>query len=324
MSEPNVYFLYGTDEYAITGRVNAFVAEMGDPTTADMNISRLDARAVNETDLNNAVNAMPFLASRRLIILGNPTAKYNQSAGQKKFTAFLEAVPPTTTLVLTEYGVLKETHWLVKWARGAAEKARAEAFMLPRPREMAGWIVEEARRQGGKIAPQAAARLAEMVGQDTRQAAQEIGKLLTYVDFKRAVDVEDVDAVSVVTAQGDVFAMVDAIGEGDGRKALKMLHRLMDEEDAFQLFGMTVRQFRLLLLAREAIDSGANVQTLAGAIGVAPFVAEKLYKQAARFTLATLESVYRRLLQTDEEVKAGQVNIELALDTLVVTLTRKG
>jgi len=64
-----VHLFYGTDEFAITNRVNEFQHGMGDPTTAAMNTSRLDGRTVTENDLNNAVNAMPFLAKRRLVFL---------------------------------------------------------------------------------------------------------------------------------------------------------------------------------------------------------------------------------------------------------------
>ena len=38
--------------------------------------------------------------------------------------------------------------------------------------------------------------------------------------------------------------------------------------------------------------------------------------------MATLESIYRRLLDIDEAIKTSQIPGELALDTLVAALTR--
>ena len=122
--------------------------------------------------------------------------------------------------------------------------------MMPRLRDMPGWIVNETKRQKGQMEPAAASRLAEMVGEETRVAAQEITKLLTYVNFTRPVSVADVEAVSIVSAQGDVFALVDALGSGDGKKAQKVLHQLLENEDPFALWGMVIRQFRLLLQAK--------------------------------------------------------------------------
>jgi len=88
------------------------------------------------------------------------------------------------------------------------------------------------------------------------------------------------------------------------------------------LWGMVVRQFRLLIQAREILDGRGNKDDVARALHVHPFVAEKTAGQAARFSIESLESIYRKLLRIDEEVKTSQLTLDLALDTLVVELTR--
>jgi DNA polymerase-3 subunit delta len=84
---------------------------------------------------------------------------------------------------------------------------------------------------------------------------------------------------------------------------------------------MVVRQFRLLIQAREIFDGRGNKDDVARALGVHPFVAEKTTGQAARYSMESLESIYRELLRIDEGVKTGQSTLELAMDTLVVELT---
>ena len=72
MPHENVLFLYGNDEFAIARRL----AELQSRHDKDgMNTARLEARSVSEDDLNNAVNAMPFLSDRRLVFLSNPSAR---------------------------------------------------------------------------------------------------------------------------------------------------------------------------------------------------------------------------------------------------------
>jgi hypothetical protein len=39
--------------------------------------------------------------------------------------------------------------------------------------------------------------------------------------------------------------------------------------------------------------------------------------------MPALETIYRKLLEIDEGIKTGQFSLELALDMLVVELTRK-
>ena len=321
----NIFILYGNDEFAITRRLKDFESDFSDPTTAGMNTAHLEARTTAEEELNNAVNSMPFLAPKRLVILSNPSAKYNNPATRKKFGEFLSNAPDTAKLVLCETIEPKEVekHWLMKWAGKNSSLVKTQAFMLPKQRDMAGWIVNEVKNQNGKIDPAAASKLAEMVGVDTRQAGMEIAKLLAYVNWTRPVQGSDVEAVCIVTSQQSVFDFVDALSQGNGKVAQKLLHRLLENEDSFSLWGMVVRQFRLLVQAREILDGRGNKDDVARALGVHPFVAEKTTGQANRFSMEALENIYRHLLVIDERVKTSQITLDLALDTLIVELAGK-
>ena len=320
----NIYFLFGNDEFAITRKLKEFESDFPDPTSADMNTARLEARSMGEDDLNNAVNAMPFLAKRRLVLLQNPSSKYNNSSTRKKFIEFLEKTPETTRLVMFESVEPKdaEKHWLVRWAEKNSKLIQTKAFMLPRLKDMTGWIVNETKNQGGKIEPRAAEMLKDMVGVDTRQAGMEIAKLLAYANWARTITAQDVEAVCIVTSQQSVFDFVDALANGNGKSAQNLLHRLLETEDDFALWGMVIRQFRLLIQAREILDARGNQNDVARALGVHPFVAEKTTQQAARFSIEALEYIYRKLLTIDEGVKTSQMTLDLAMDTLVVELTR--
>src|SRR5512135_1655569 len=119
--DSNVILLYGNDEFAMKRRLAEFASTFTDASSAEMNTARLEARTMAEDDLNNAVNAMPFLAKQRLVLLANPSVRYSNPQSRKKFCEFMEKVPPTTRLVITE-GVEpkeEEKHWLVKWIRKA-------------------------------------------------------------------------------------------------------------------------------------------------------------------------------------------------------------
>jgi len=321
---PNLYFLFGNDEFAISRKLKDFESDFTDPTSAGMNTARLEARTMSDSDLNNAVNAMPFLAKRRLVFIANPSTKYNNVSTRKKFFEYIEKAPDTTRLVLYELVEPRDAdkHWLVKWAEKNDKLIQIKAFMLPKLRDMNGWIINETKKQEGQIEPRAAEMLKEMVGVDTRQAGMEISKLLAYVNWSRPINTSDVEAVCIVTSQQSVFDFVDALSNGNGKSAQHLLHRLLESEDLFSLWGMVVRQFRLLLQAREILDGRGNKDDVARALHVHPFVAEKTAGQAARFSIEALESVYRKLLRIDEEVKTSHLTLDLALDTLVVELTR--
>lgn len=331
MPTPNILLIYGNDEYAINRRLAEFDSMFGDPTSASMNMTRLEGASMTEDELNNAVNAMPFLAKQRLVIVSNPSGRYISPERRKKFCEFIEKAPDTTRLVLREDMETRtlrdkdkqqkedDKNWLVKWFRKSG--LGLERCALPASWQMTEWIVKQAREQGGQIEPPAAARLAEMVGTNPQQAAQEIGKLLAYANWVRPVRLEDVQAVSIVTAEADIFAMVDALAQGKGHDAQRLMHRLLEDADAFAVWPMVVRQFRLLLLARDVMDAGGGVPEVQKSLGVAEFVARKTYDQAHRFSLKVLERIYHKLLEIDVAAKTGGTPLDVSLDMLVTELT---
>ncbi|RME87213.1 MAG: DNA polymerase III subunit delta, partial [Anaerolineae bacterium] len=261
-TSPPILFLYGNDDFAISRRLKEIRAELDDEPNADLNVTRLDGRTLSAETLQTALQTTPFLASQRLVLLENPSAACTTPQARKRFLASLENIPPTSRLVMYEFVETRtyrdprrearedERHWLVKWGR-KKDGVGLERYPLPTREEMSHWIIRETKRQGGDIEESAAGYLAGMVGQNTRQAAQEIAKLLAYVNWERTITLQDVEAVSVLTAQESIFDLVDALALGDGKKAQTTLHRLLEEEDPFRIFGMIVRQFRLLILARE-------------------------------------------------------------------------
>jgi DNA polymerase-3 subunit delta len=289
-----------------------------------LNIARFDGRAGLDFEaLNTAINAAPFLAPRRVMVLDHPIAAFASAPARKKFLDLLDKAQPSTTIALVEYEELKRDHWLLKWALQAGARAGVHVYNMPKRWEMPRWIEAEAKKQAGKIEPDAAARLSEMVGEDTRIAAQELTKLLTYVNFERPIRLADVEKVSIVSAQGSVFELVDALGQNDGKKAQRVLHQLLEEEEAFELWGMVIRQFRLLLQAREMLDEHATAIEVQNALGLRDFVAQKVCNQAGRFSMSSLESIYHKLLEIDEGAKTSQVPLDLALDMLIVGLMHK-
>ena len=96
----NITLLYGNDEYAISKRVAEFAGIFQDRSEADMNTARLDASTMSDDEWSNAVNALPFLAAQRLVLLARPSMRYTDSKLRSRFLDLLEKVPPTTCLVM--------------------------------------------------------------------------------------------------------------------------------------------------------------------------------------------------------------------------------
>lgn len=329
-TKPTVYILHGDNLHEMQSFVRDIEKrlrkETSDDSLIEMNVSHFDGQQSNLDEIRTTALALPFFISRRLVVVRHPLAKVNtkKPADQSNFLQMLDSLPESTALVLLIEDVfergkwtIKEEHWLIRWAQQAGPRAFERLYALPSPENMPGWIAKEVRQRGGQFTPGAARLLAEQIGNDTLLASHEIEKLLTFVNFARPVEEEDVQQLTAFTAQVSVFDMVDAMANKQSSRALDRLQLLLEEQEPFILFGMIVRQYRLLLQAREIINEGGGAPQIAKTLGLHPFVAGKLVPQAQRFGLSELEEIHHRLLAVDESIKTSQTTPELALEMFV-------
>jgi DNA polymerase-3 subunit delta len=129
--------------------------------------------------------------------------------------------------------------------------------------------------------------------------------------------------VSAVQEQ-TVFEFVDALGRMQTDAALKLLHEQIENGAAPPyLMTMIVRQFRIILQMRDLQARGMPRDVAVAHIKMNPYVATKVWDQAQNFSIARLEAIYQKLLETDLAIKTSRADPVLALDTLVVELTRQ-
>ena len=334
---PVVYLFHGEDEFGIAQSVSELEARLGDPSIASMNTARLDGRSISLEELRLATNAAPFLGSRRLVVLYHPLSRITTPALQEKFLKLLEDVPASTGLVLVEYETLgkKEKReskkpkglWLLDWMQSAGPRAHIRSYSLQAQGEMTQWIIKYAKQAGGKFSLQAAESLSSLVGDDTRLAYQEIQKLVAYTNGERPVEPEDVDQLTAAESKLEDFALPNALRELNGRKAMSVVHRLLEEQDPLMILQGMVSQVRALLLARDILDRGGQVSDVVVELGrfpslkIKPYPARLAGEQARRMDRAELEAIYRRLLEIDEAIKTSQLDGDLALDLLVAAFT---
>lgn len=335
--KPVIYLFYGDNEQEISEAINYLRSRVGDPSTADLNISTIDGRLFSFDDFETASKSMPFLTDRRLIIINNPLSfTYNES-NRDKLLSLLEDVPDYNAVALVEFSPLLtrrqkkkgEKHWLEEWVRKQADRGFIKEYLIESGPQMKGWIIKRVSSAGGQIDNDAANELASMVGDDTRFADQEILKLLTYVNYERPIEKEDVLLLTPMIQEGDIFELVDALGHQDKKTAMGVFHRLLADQDRMRIFSMIVRQFRFLLLAREILDNDGNEQDILRQLTpnpfkIHPYVAKKIISQARKFSITQLETIYHLLLDIDQDMKSGKMAVDLSVDMLIADIKSTG
>jgi len=342
---PRFYLLHGPDEFASAEYLAELKAKLGDPAMGDLNTNQFDGRSAVLAEVRAITDTLPFLSARRVVIVdgwltrllgraepaGEDSAAEDASGEDAKrgstardqmaaLAEYLPNLPESTALVLVEKREIPARNVVLKAATGAAW-AQVKLFDLPKGEALVRWIRARAKAEKGEISLEAAQALAE-VEADPRALGNEISKLLTYVNFARPVELEDVQTLTPAGGEAKVFDMVDAIGQRRGPLAQRELHKLLESAEPLYALSMIVRQYRLLLLAREMLNERASEAEISKALGLHPFPTGKICAQARNFKLGDLEVIYRRLLQYDVEIKTGRIQAEAALDTLVGALTQ--
>ena len=301
---------------------------MNEQPNGDLNTAHFDGPASTVPEILGAALAYPFLADKRLVIVRDLlvwiTRKGAGETGKQAVEGLLSALPTLpewARVVFVERGKLADSNKVLKLAQSDAN-GYEKAFIAPK--DSTSWIIKRAKEvYNAAIEPAAATALASVTVGDLRRADNELFKLVSYVSGERAINEADVTLLTPYVADASMFEMVDALAEGRGKVALALVHRLVEQEDeVFGLYGMITRQFRLLLLAKEHLASGGSPREIASAVGVHPYVAEKLAKQTRSFSLEQLETIYRALQDYDFKMKTGQIKPFLALDLLIAGLTR--
>lgn len=299
-----------------------------DRSIADMNVNRLDGSKQPWSKLAEICASAPFLADRRLVVVDHAGKLVSRKDDRARAQAIFENLPATTGLVLLDEIDLsrrdsmkkyRDRSALYQWAVNHQETSFAQDFIRPSGAAFVRWVAERAEAEGGSIASRAAQTLAQAVADDPYLAHQEIQKLLAYVDYARPIEAADVELLTPLYRQSDVFAMVDAVGARNAKLALHHLHQLLSGEDPRYAFVMIARQFRLLLQASQALSNGDDPSS---ALSIHPFVAGKVAKQARNFRLPQLESVVHQLYELDVNSKTGRADLATALDQLIIQLAR--
>lgn len=329
----SVYFFIGDDMDALQTVEHAMIRDVGNPDMATLNIARLNGRTDTLDELIKNIGLFPFGVEKRLVIYTDSLERIHDKKDIERWQKIVENVPPSTILVLKfptalvkkkewMWKAYADYTWLAKWAERKDEWFYFKEFRIPSRRELPMRIMQMAVEEGGQIENRAADELSRLVGDDILLIRQEVKKLCTYVNGERSITAEDVRLLCSTIPEEDVFAMVDAFALGDAPKALHHLKLMFANQDYVRVFSMIVRQFRLLLLAKEALQEGP-ASSVAARIGESEFVAQKAIQQSKRFTFKELEQIYRALYDMDGDVKRGNITPEVGLELIFFEKTSR-
>lgn len=299
-------FFYGPNTYALRQQLTQMTAAYVAKTGSDYGLERVDGVTAKPRELAATLQASPFLANTRLVIIsGLATNK----AAAAKLSELMSGVPSTTVAVFVEQEVDQRTA-AFKALKAADKVMKFEALSGP---QLTAWVKQGVEKLGGSIDRPAIQELLTRVGEDQWRLAQEINKMVNYSQTVTAAGVRSMVAASV---DQSVFDLVEAMTAGRVDAALKLYRGLLEaRESEMYLLTMVQWQLRNLLLAKTA--PGLDPPELAKVAGMSPYVAGKMLSAQSRYSEGLLRAAYRAAADCELDIKSGRLKPEAAVEQLI-------
>lgn len=321
-----IIFLYGADTY----RSRRMLQEMKkkfikdtDPDSQSLNI--VDGQATNLKEIADKINTGSLFVKKRLIIIEN-IFKNKKEKIFNELPAYLKKFSSSEETIIIF--IDEDLEGKNKTLKADAKKLFAfllkqkyvQEFKLLSGLQLLNFLKKEAQNYQKEISTAAASTLINLTGGDLWQLTSEIKKLSFYATNK-IISENEVKEMVAGSYSEDIFALSDALSTRNKALALKLLEEqyaagLGDE----YLIAMLIRQFKILLQIREALDNKISPNDLASQLKIHPFVAKKGALQARNFNALNLKNYLNRLINLDFLNKNSQTDIKTELTILISSL----
>jgi len=327
--QKSIYLFYGADNFSLTRKVNFWIKEFEKKHSGDINIDTIEAKTLEPKAFGTNLQAMPFLAEKRLVIVKDFLDK-GSTDNQKTIAKIIENTPDFCVLVFTENKTPDKRLTLYK---KLSKIAKVEEFREPSPQETTTWITKEVQEKGGQIGFAEANFLSAHVGPNLWQLSNEIEKLVqaSKSEPDGKITKQLIESLVSASISSSIFKLTDAIAAKNRKGSLNIFKKLIDSgEGTMMVFYMIVRHFRILIQSKYLTDQGQSPDSIARTLKQHPFVAKTSSQQSRNFSPETLKEIYRQLLEIDKKFKTGGIKVTvedqseflLEIERFIINLSR--
>lgn len=290
---------------ALRRLADTFVAEHG-----DMAVERLDGEEASYDRIHAAVQSLPFLVSRKLVLLRNPGVNKEFI---EKFAQLTDDVAETNDVVLIESKLDKR----LGYYKQLKKLTDFREFAVLDGNGLASYLVNYAKEQGGDLRALDARLLIDRVGTNQLVLQHEIDKLLSY-DSK--VTKQTIELLTERTPQASIFELLDAAFAGNARRTADLYaEQRAQQVEPQQMLAMVIWQLHILAIVKTAARRSAD--GIAKEAKLSPFTVRKAQGLAQRITLAQLKQYIRELREFDVRLKSEGLNADEVMQYYLVKLT---
>lgn len=312
-----VQLLVGAESFLVNRAVSLLRAAATREGVSEFNEDLFHARETSAAKVVAAARTLPMMAPLRFVLVRGVEAMKAEDQG---ILADYLANPSDSACVVLTASKLDGRGKLGR----AAKKLRVIFEAKPvRAGKLRAFAERETRDRGHTIAHDAVALLVDSVGEDLAALDDALERLSLYAGAGQRIDAAMVQACVTRIRIDSIWALVDAIGLKDQRKAIGALSSLLaDREPPLRLLAMVARQLRIIARMREALAAGSSPEEATRVAGAPPFKARELTMSAKRFSIEDLSTAFSMLGEADRALKGSKRPPDTIIQQTVLGLCR--
>lgn len=300
--------LTGSNNYLLRAELDSlvekFVQEYG-----DMAYETVDADEADYQRLLEAIQNLPFLADKKLIVLRNPGSN-KQFA--ENFADIVDSLPDNNDVVIYEPKLDKRT----AYAKLLKKLTDYQLFDEVDTRQLPKWLQERAAELGGSIKPADASYLVSRIGANQQMLDKELEKLVVY---DSQVSRQSIDQLTEPTPQSTIFQLLETAFAGDLPKTLQTYQDQRTQRVEPQaILPMIAWQLQILAIVKAAGQRPPD--EISKQAGLNPFVVRKSQSLARQLSQARIKQLISSLRQLDVKLKTASVDADEAVLSYLVDL----
>lgn len=313
-SQPaSLYLLHGEEFFLVEQALRAIFEKCVTTDTKDFNYDSFVAGDVNVERVRDAVEQLPMMTDRRLVIYKNI-----DSLKEKDWDVLqplLSEPVASTTFVLVADKIDKRK----KVFKVIADHGVIVELRRPFENQIPVWIEYIAHLTGLKLEQDATHAILQLVGTNLSEVASEMKKIKSFLGDRHLVKVDDVLTVVSKARIENVFNLTEAISRRDRAGALMCLANLLEHgQNEMGILALILRQLRIFSQLQSASKKGLSGARLSSAVGVPDFFLRKYQAQARHWDEGKIDLAIRALHDTDRALKSTKVPSHIWLENFIL------
>jgi DNA polymerase-3 subunit delta len=302
----------GENDYLRQAEVSGLVAEFTKDYSADFGIERLEGEDVEYVAIQDAVQSLPFLSPKKLVILYEPSKK-------KKFTeeaeTILKNVDDRVDLIIVEPKIDKRSTYY-KYLK---KNTDYREFLTADFNTLINWAGKYVKEKGRNLNSSDSRLLIERVGVNQLTLKNELDKLL---DYNKNIDAKSIKEMTEKTPQSTIFELIDAAVNGDRASTIKLYEEQKAQKvEPQQIMALVGWQLHVLALIKSCYkDKEISANHIAEQTKLSPFVVRKNMQIANKLSADKLGRIIDRALKLDIRLKSESINQHEAIEYYLLSI----